>query len=177
MDLCLTKSLQQKSSMQHRLVVLYLIHLLKELWGERTEDVLWVYENMHHRKLEKTGYGPRVRSENLQRSAAKHNRSDRCGGPGRLTWMNPGQVLRDQRTARVRPIEARDQSPDCKRFPFLFRLWRASAATSRQIYERNKLESLRAQLVGCERLDQTLGSQEAVDWIPGLHPKCGPHAR
>jgi hypothetical protein len=36
--------------------------------------------------------------------------------------------------------------------------------------------TLRARLVACKQLNQALGSQEAVDWIPGLHPNCGPHA-
>jgi hypothetical protein len=41
----------------------------------------------------------------------------------------------------------------------------------------NELKSFRARLVACKQSNQALGSQEAVDWIPGLHPKCGPHAR
>jgi hypothetical protein len=36
--------------------------------------------------------------------------------------------------------------------------------------------TLGARLVGCEQLDQALESQEAIDWIPRLYPKCGPHA-
>jgi hypothetical protein len=34
----------------------------------------------------------------------------------------------------------------------------------------------RARLVACEESNQALGSQEAVDWIPGLPHFLGPHA-
>jgi hypothetical protein len=35
----------------------------------------------------------------------------------------------------------------------------------------------RARLVACEESNQALGSQEAVDWIPGFLHFLGPHAR
>jgi hypothetical protein len=36
--------------------------------------------------------------------------------------------------------------------------------------------SLRAWLVACKESNQALGSQEAVDWIPGPSMRCVPHA-
>jgi hypothetical protein len=38
-------------------------------------------------------------------------------------------------------------------------------------------KSIRARLVACEESNQALGSQEVVDWIPGLPHFRGPHGR